>query len=106
MHEVCTDGNCVVGSGVSDAGADSGTGLHLDGGLNGDASFSLDGSSGSDASSGDDGGGGDTDFGGSKAGCGCHAAGEESGTQGWLAALGIGLAAMAVRRRRTTRPAR
>ena len=104
MGEACTAGNCVAASG--DAGTtDGGGGLHLDGGLGGDSSFSIDGSAGDDASSGDDGGGGDNDFGGSsKSGCGCRAAGEAGGTEGWLAALGIGLAAMAVRRRRSTRP--
>jgi MYXO-CTERM domain-containing protein len=107
MHEACTAGNCVAGSGGSDAGTDGGVVLHLDGGLNGDASFGGDASGGGDSSTGDDGGDGDNDFGGTKSGCSCHAAGDEGGsTQGWLAAMGIGLAAMAVRRRRATRPER
>ncbi len=104
MGEACTAGNCVVGGG-GDAGADSGTVFHLDGGINGDGGFSIDGSSGGDSSTGgDDGGDADTDF-TSKSGCGCHTGGDES-SSGWLAALGIGLAAMVARRRRSARPER
>jgi MYXO-CTERM domain-containing protein len=103
MGEACTAGNCVAGSGA-DAGADGGSGLHLDSGVNGEGGVSFDASSGGDSSTGDDGGDADTDF-SSKSGCGCHTGGDEN-SNGWLAAIGIGLAAMVARRRRSARPAR
>ena len=95
MGQTCTMGNCVSTS-TGDGGAPD-SGLHFEGGLGDNGGFNTDGSTGN----GDD-GGPDTDFGGTKSGCGCHTTGDSS-NEGWLAALGVGLAFAVAKRRRSGR---